>query len=254
MGFVDFPLTLGGTTRHVTALVVPSLGPDSILLDNQVMNDFGATLDWENQTLSLSSTGVSIPAVHRKNTAVPPHTTARPPQPADSPMSVAAVYSDAEAVTVTLCERVALKPMHESLAVTFTDCLPPQDCTVIIEPRILSDDEVSNDSNLGASKNVIIARTLSTWKICLNAVLSGKNTLTPDQQTSVLDLCAQFRPVLSLSMSELGRCIIAEATFPVPPGTRPVDRPPYRPNPRTTAVVDKCVEDMPEWGIIEKDA
>ena len=31
---------------------------------------------------------------------------------------------------------------------------------------------------------------------------------------------------------------IAEATFPVPKGTRPVDRPLYRPNPRTSAVID----------------
>ncbi|CAB1100197.1 unnamed protein product [Ectocarpus sp. CCAP 1310/34] len=54
-------------------------------------------------------------------------------------------------------------------------------------------------------------------------------------------------------MPELGRCCtIAEATFPVPPGTRPVDRPPYRPNPRVATVSDKCVAAMLEWGIIEK--
>ena len=45
-------------------------------------------------------------------------------------------------------------------------------------------------------------------------------------------------------MSELGQCTIAEATFPVPEGTRPVDRPPYRPNPRTSAVIDKCVNEI----------
>ena len=45
---------------------------------------------------------------------------------------------------------------------------------------------------------------------------------------------------------------IAEATFPVPEGTRPVDRPPFRPNPRTSAVIAKCVNGMLEWGIIEE--
>ena len=59
-------------------------------------------------------------------------------------------------------------------------------------------------------------------------------TLTSDQQASILDLCAKFRPVFSLSMSELGCCTIAEATFPLPPDTRPVDRPQYRPNPRAS--------------------
>ena len=40
--------------------------------------------------------------------------------------------------------------------------------------------------------------------------------------------------------------------FPVPEGTRPVDRPPYRPNPRTSEVSNKCVNDLLEWGVIEE--
>ena len=59
LGFLDFPLTPSKITRTVTALVVPSLliGPDLMLLDNSVMSEFGAILDWENRTLSFSSTG-----------------------------------------------------------------------------------------------------------------------------------------------------------------------------------------------------
>ena len=53
-------------------------------------------------------------------------------------------------------------------------------------------------------------------------------------------------------MRELGRCTIAEATLPVPEGTRPVDCPPYRPNPPISAVIDKCANEMLEWGIIEE--
>ena len=51
LGFVIFSLTLSTITHDVEALVVPSLGPDSILLDNNVMSNFGAVLDWENQTI-----------------------------------------------------------------------------------------------------------------------------------------------------------------------------------------------------------
>lgn len=314
LGFVDFSLTLGGSTCTVTALVVPSLGPDRILLDNQVMDELGAVLNWSQETLFFPSTGESIPAVHRKNTAVPSRTNNRSPAPNEPISSVAAVHSDAKAIAVKLCERVNLKSMHEALAVAFTDCLPPQDCTVIVEPRIVSETEISDDNSLAAFKNIVVARTLSTWKasdgsvavqianpstdgvalpvgLCLgqlftvsvvspdqlhvNAVANtpktaeeirrarselegplkkafADTTLTPDQQASVLDLCAKFRPVFSLSMAELGRCTIAEATFPVPPGTRPVDRPPYRPNPRASAVIDKCVQDMLDWDIIEE--
>ena len=76
--------------------------------------------------------------------------------------------------------------------------------------------------------------------------------LMSDQKVSVLDLCARHRPSFALSMSELGRCINAEATFPLPPHIRPIDRPPYRANPRAKAVIDKCVHDMLKWGIIEE--
>ena len=74
LGFVDFPLTLSEITRTVTARVAPSLGPDLILLDNSVMSDFGALLDWKNQTMFFSSTGSKILAVHRINDFVPSST------------------------------------------------------------------------------------------------------------------------------------------------------------------------------------
>ena len=76
--------------------------------------------------------------------------------------------------------------------------------------------------------------------------------LATDQKASVLDLCVRYRPVFALSMSELGRCTNAEATFPLPPKTCPIDRAPYRANPRAKAVIDKCVHDMLEWDIIEE--
>ena len=57
LGFIVFSFTLGTITHDVEALVVPSLGPDSILLDNSVMSIFAAVLDWENQVLSFPSTG-----------------------------------------------------------------------------------------------------------------------------------------------------------------------------------------------------
>ena len=107
LGFVVFSLTLGTITHDVEALVVPSLGPDSILLDNSVMSIFGAVLDWENQVSSFSSTGNSIPAVHRTS-----HPTSRPADPStassDPNLSVATVHHDAEGVDVSLRERVDL--------------------------------------------------------------------------------------------------------------------------------------------------
>ena len=53
-------------------------------------------------------------------------------------------------------------------------------------------------------------------------------------------------------MSELGRCTIAEATFPClkAPVLSIVLH--YRPDPRTSAVIDKCVNEMLEWSIIQE--
>ena len=65
LGFIELSLTLGDITRRLDALVIPSLGPDQILLDNDVMSRFGAILDWRNQRLTFSSSTVTIPATHR---------------------------------------------------------------------------------------------------------------------------------------------------------------------------------------------
>ena len=65
LGFIKLSLTLGDITRRIDALVIPSLGPDQILLDNDVMSRFGAILDWKNQRSTFSSSTVTIPATHR---------------------------------------------------------------------------------------------------------------------------------------------------------------------------------------------
>jgi hypothetical protein len=82
---------------------------------------------------------------------------------------------------------------------------------------------------------------------------SFKNTTFDDQQrTQIINLCTRYRSVFSLNPKELGRCKIGEAEFPLRENTKPVDRHPYRTNPRAQEVIDKCVDDMQKIGIIEK--
>lgn len=66
-------------------------------------------------------------------------------------------------------------------------------------------------------------------------------TFTPEQISDIIQLCAKYRPVFSLSSDELGCCNIAEATFPLPPGTRPVKHAPYRTSPRVQEKIDEQV-------------
>ena len=79
-----------------------------------------------------------------------------------------------------------------------------------------------------------------------------RTTFTPGECAQVLELCAMSRSVFSLSLQELGRCTLAETEFPPEPGTRPVDRAPYRANPRVQETIDKCVNQMERDGIIEQ--
>ena len=66
-------------------------------------------------------------------------------------------------------------------------------------------------------------------------------TISSDQCSQVLDLCTKYRSVFSLAASELGKCTITEADFPLQPGTIPVDRNPYRANPCVQEVINKRV-------------
>ena len=55
LGFIRFDLQLGDVTRPVEALVISSLRPDDILLDNSVISLFGANLGWKNQCITFHS-------------------------------------------------------------------------------------------------------------------------------------------------------------------------------------------------------
>ena len=53
-----------------------------------------------------------------------------------------------------------------------------------------------------------------------------------------------------MSQAEVGKCTAAEATFPLPNNTKPARRRPYRANPRTEAVTNKCVQGLLDDDII----
>ena len=78
------------------------------------------------------------------------------------------------------------------------------------------------------------------------------STFNDKQKTQLLDLCTRYRTVFSLNLEELGRCTIPEAELLLQKNTKPMDRYPYRTNPRAQEVIDKCVENMESVGMVEK--
>ena len=95
----------------------------------------------------------------------------------------------------------------------------------------------------------------SQARIDLTAVFDESfksSTFNGQQRTQLLDMCTRYRSQFSLNQDELGRCTITEAEFPLQKNTKPVDRHPYRTNPRAQEVIDKCVDDMESADIVEK--
>lgn len=99
---------------------VPSLlmGPDSILLDNSVMSEFAAILDWDEQTSSFSSSSVQIlvPAVLSTVTTrpVPGVAIIVPLRPRPETVRGRCPCNDSFEVAISLWERVDIPPMHEA--------------------------------------------------------------------------------------------------------------------------------------------
>ena len=133
----------------------------------------------------------------------------------------------------------------------------PSDRNIILKPNTIvgTITPVTAISPRTASAVTQNCSESSQARIDLTAALdeSLKNTTFDDQQRAqIINLCTEYRSVFSLNQKELGKCTIAEAEFPLQKDTKPVDRHPYRTNPRAQEVIDKCVDDMEEIDIIEK--
>ena len=133
----------------------------------------------------------------------------------------------------------------------------PSDRAIILKPNTIVGmiSPVTAISPQTASAVTHNCSESSQARIDLTAALdeSFKNiTFNGQQQTQLLNLCTWYRSVFSLNQKELGKCTIAEAEFPLQKDTKPVDRHPYRTNPRAQKAIDKCVDDMQATGIIEK--
>ena len=133
----------------------------------------------------------------------------------------------------------------------------PSDRNIILKPNTIvgTITPVTAISPRTASAVTQNCSESSQARIDLTAALdeSFKNTTFDDQQRAqIINLCTEYRSVFTLNQKELGKCTIAEAEFPLQKDTKPVDRHPYRTNPRAQEVIDKCVDDMEEIDIIEK--
>ena len=111
---------------------------------------------------------------------------------------------------------------------------------------------VSNTTSATQTNSKTIESTRNELRAALTTAFENTTFSPPGECAQLLELCTKYRSVFSLSPQELGKGTLAEATFPLEPGTRPVDRTPYRANPRVQGTIDKCVNQMEKYGIIEQ--
>ena len=64
LGYIRVVLTIGDKSVSVEVLVVPCLGPDVMIIDNNsIMKAFDAKLDWAAGGLSFRDSNITIPAI-----------------------------------------------------------------------------------------------------------------------------------------------------------------------------------------------
>ena len=275
-----------------------------MLLDNTTMGAFGGVLFWSTEQLSFKTSQVTIRASHRRvDFTAPPQNTAT------AQCSVVIVNTGIESVPVLLRHKCCIPPQSEMAVQVESAKAPTETTAALIEPLIVTFEDIEPSAVPEAFENMIVARKESHWlaadkaavvqiaspshqyvylkrntllghistvSVALNKTTSAiqtdskttestrnelraaltrkihKTTFTPVECEQVLTLCTKCRSVFSLSPQELGSCTLAVTTFPLEPGTRPVNRTLSRANPRVQETIDKCLNRMEQDGIIEQ--
>ena len=157
LGYIRFQLTLGDITLPVEALVLPSVGPDIMLLDNTIMGAFGAILDWSTEVLSFKQSKVKIKASHRRS-----NLTSRPENTATTQCSVVSVDTIVEPVPAIVRNKCSVPPQSEVAIQVQSAQAPTKNTAAQLEPPIEIFEEMQSQSCEvpDAFQHLIVARTV----------------------------------------------------------------------------------------------
>ena len=140
-GYVRFQLVLGDTSLPVEALVLPSLGPDIMLLDNTIMCAFGGVLDWSTEHLSFETSQVTIKASHRRADF-----TVNPNNTATAQCSMVTVNTDVESVPVLLRHKCCMPPQSEMAVQVESATAPTETTAALIKQLIVTFEDIESSA------------------------------------------------------------------------------------------------------------
>ena len=126
LGYIRFTLKLGNKSLPMEALVIPHLGPDTMLIGNSIMKSFRAKLDWAAERLSFQDSNVTIPATQARRCLESKY------------CSVIAQISDDKSIPIWVLKKHVIPAAHEALIRVSSTGRPQKDTLALIEPRTVS--------------------------------------------------------------------------------------------------------------------
>ena len=142
-----------------------------MLIDNSIMEAFGARLDWAAERLSFKNSNSPIPATHTRRSI------------RSNYCSVITQDSDTEDVAVSVCNKYIIPAAHEALIRVFSTARPQKDTSA--EPKIAIADTIKDIPRDEVRHSLIVARTLTN--LCVKTQLALVQVCNPsDRSITVL--------------------------------------------------------------------
>ena len=129
-----------------------------MLLDNTIMGAFGTVLDWSTKVLSLKKSKVKIKASHRRS-----NLTARPENTATTQCSVVTIDTIVEPVPEFFKNKCSVPPQNEMAVQVQSAQAPTKNTVALLEPRIVTFEEMESSEVPDAFQHLIVARTVGQW-------------------------------------------------------------------------------------------
>ena len=129
-----------------------------MLLDNTIMGAFGGVLDWSTEQLSFKTSRVTIKASHRRVDF-----TAHPENTATAQFFVVTFNTGIESVPVLLRHKCCIPSQNEMAVQVESATAPTETTAALIEPLIVTFEDIESSAVPKAFQNMVVARTVSHW-------------------------------------------------------------------------------------------
>ena len=129
-----------------------------MLLDITIMGTFGGVLDWSTEQLSFKTSQVTIKACHPRVDF-----TAHPKNTATAQCSVVTVDTGIKSVAVLLRRKCCTSHQSEMAVQGESVKAPTETTAALIEPLIVTFEDIESSAVPEAFQNIIVARTVSHW-------------------------------------------------------------------------------------------